>query len=213
MNLLGTDDTTMTSETGIKKELIIDSEEDNENENKIMRTETGSNLRLRLEFSSLMKNKPEGIIDINLLNDNIFTWRVVLQNLQPLNDSICIFDMSFTENFPYEAPKVKFLFLMYHPNICPKTNELCNDGKWCVVYDLRIFLIALRSLLSYPHVSANDNENPANLEAFQMWEQDKESYGTILKSLCQEETPFQWQEDFDRDEALKLQEQYEEIEK
>jgi len=76
--------------------------------------------------------------------------------------------ITFSSDYPYEAPTVKFVNQIYHPNIDLKTGTitllspsfhhlqhhhqgiLCSDGKWSVVYDTRVLLLSIRSLIAYP---------------------------------------------------------------
>ena len=70
--------------------------------------------------------------------------------------------MEFSDKYPIEAPKVRFLTPMFHPNIYADCN-ICLDilgNKWSRLYDCVAILTSLQSLLTDPNT-----ESPANHEA------------------------------------------------
>jgi ubiquitin-protein ligase len=91
-------------------------------------------LRLTSEYKALMQDMPEGIINIDLI-DSITTWRsVLLQQLLLIPQllgykcdalkQVLILIISFSDDYPYEAPTVKFVNQIYHPNVGLKTGTI-----------------------------------------------------------------------------------------
>ena len=74
--------------------------------------------------------------------------------------------MEFTEKFPSEPPKVRFLTTMFHPNIYANGNICLDilDKKWTPLYSCTTILTSIQSLLSDPNP-----DSPANNEAAQLF--------------------------------------------
>ena len=74
--------------------------------------------------------------------------------------------MTFSEEYPSKAPKVKFLTKMFHPNIY-KNGDICLnilDKDWAPTFDCTSILLSVQSLLNDPNV-----DSPANKEAAQLY--------------------------------------------
>lgn len=64
-------------------------------------------------------------------------------------------EMYLNENYPMEAPKIRFLTKIYHPNV-DKLGRICLDilkDKWSPAIQIRSLLLSLQSLLSDPNYS------------------------------------------------------------
>ena len=133
-------------------------------------------LRLMKDYESILKDIPDGVVEIILIDNDISKWRVTMQCLEtgPLKSHIVCFDILFPVDYPHTSPIVKFVNQIYHPNIDFKSGQLCSEGKWCAVYDVRILLLTVRSLLSYPNI-----EEPVNIEAAIMFSNDLDTFNEI----------------------------------
>jgi ubiquitin-conjugating enzyme (huntingtin interacting protein 2) len=57
------------------------------------------------------------------------------------------------ETYPFNAPKVKFLSKIWHPNISSVTGAICLDilkDNWAAAMTLRTVLLSLQALLASP---------------------------------------------------------------
>ncbi|CAF1397763.1 unnamed protein product [Adineta steineri] len=86
--------------------------------------------------------------------------------------------MDFPTDFPFKPPRVKFLTLIYHPNISTE-GVICLDilhSQWSAALSVRTLLISLSSLLNDPNP-----DHGLNKDALQLYRTDKEKYKEIAK--------------------------------
>ena len=104
--------------------------------------------------------------------DNLFSWMAHIEGgtgtrYEGLKYKLSI---SFPSRYPYAPPTVKFVTSIYHPNVDSHGN-ICLDilkEKWSALYDVRTILLSIQSLLAEPN-----NNSPLNVEAADMWENQK----------------------------------------
>jgi len=135
-----------------------------------------------------MIDMPDGVIEVILIDNDISKWRVTMQCLEigNLKSHVITYDIRFPEDYPHSSPIIQFVNQIYHPNIDFKTGQLCTDGKWCVVYDVRILLLTVRSLLAYPNI-----EEPVNTEAAEIFSSDKNTFNEISSLLVERNAPLE----------------------
>jgi ubiquitin-conjugating enzyme E2 A len=78
--------------------------------------------------------------------------------------------MVFKNTYPMEAPMVKFLTNIFHPNVY-EGGKLCLDilgNQWSPIYGIEAILTSIRSLLSDPNP-----DSPANGAAAEMYRKNK----------------------------------------
>lgn len=85
----------------------------------------GAKQRLMSEMRALQKEK---WVNIDSESPNLFKWKLALMVVNP--DSAFYggyfkAEMNFTNEYPYQPPRFKFLIPIYHPNIYP-------DGQLCI---------------------------------------------------------------------------------
>ena len=95
-----------------------------------------------------------------------------------------IFDMrlTFPDEYPVKAPKVRFASEMFHPNVYPD-GTLCLDiiaDKWNPIYTVSTILASVQSLLTDPN-----NDSPANIEAAKMLKSNPKEYKRRVRRIAQ----------------------------
>ena len=90
----------------------------------------------------------------------------------PYEEILSTISVSIPYEYPFSAPKIKFVNKIFHPNISID-GEICLDvlkDKWSPVFTLRTILISIMSLLSDPNP-----DSPLNGEAARMYVNRKKS--------------------------------------
>ncbi len=86
--------------------------------------------------------------------------------------------LSFPDQYPDKAPRVKFVSEMFHPNIF-NDGSLCLDiiqDKWKPIYTVSSILASVQSLLCDPNT-----DSPANADAAKLWTTDKKAYNKRVR--------------------------------
>ena len=75
--------------------------------------------RLREDLKKLIVDAPQETIQASPSGDSLFQWEAVIFGPEDtIWDSGCFnLTIEFTEEYPNEAPKVKFMTKIFHPNI------------------------------------------------------------------------------------------------
>ena len=71
----------------------------------------------------------------------------------PFEDGTFKLLLTFDESYPNKPPSVKFLTIMFHPNVYAN-GELCLDilqNRWSPTYDVAAILTSIQSLLHDPN--------------------------------------------------------------
>lgn len=139
--------------------------------------------RLQSELMSLMTSKTPGISAFPE-GDNMLSWMATIQGIQgtPYSGQTYKLSIKFPENYPFSAPKVMFVTMIFHPNI-DNNGNICLDilkDKWSAVYNVRTILLSIQALLGEPN-----NDSPLNTQAAQLWD-EKEEYAKIVKKRFEE---------------------------
>ncbi|GIX99216.1 ubiquitin-conjugating enzyme E2 C [Caerostris darwini] len=133
--------------------------------------------RLQQELRTLMMSGDKGISAFPS-EENMFNWIGTINGAEgTVYEGLTYkLKMEFPNNYPYNAPQVRFSTPCFHPNVDEHGN-ICLDilkEKWTALYDVRTILLSLQSLLSEPNI-----ESPLNLQAAQMWK-DQTTYRAVL---------------------------------
>jgi len=143
------------------------------------------------EYKTLSK---EPWTHIELVNDNIFHWKVALIVLNP--DSVYhggyfVANMKFPQNYPYSPPDFKFKRTLYHPNVyedgrlcisilhAPGDDEMSGESgaiRWSPAQRVESVLLSIMSLLDDANVSS-----PANVDASVMYRDKPEDYKKMVE--------------------------------
>ncbi|OIR57980.1 MAG: ubiquitin conjugating enzyme E2 [Amphiamblys sp. WSBS2006] len=117
--------------------------------------------------------------------DNIMSWKGIIRGPEgtPYEGGVFQVEISFTEEFPFSSPRVRFVSRMFHPNIYADGN-ICLDilsSRWSPSLTVHGLLISIRSLLHDPNPSS-----PANGDAASLFRNSKEKYTEEVKKTVME---------------------------
>ena len=79
-------------------------------------------------------------------------------------------ELFLTETYPMDAPKVRFLTRLYHPNV-DKLGRICLDilkDKWSPALQIRTVLLSIQALLSAPNP-----DDPLANDVAEHWKRDE----------------------------------------
>ena len=135
------------------------------------------------DFKRLQQDPPEGVSGAPH-DDNILTWDAVIfgPEATPWEGGTFRLSMTFSENYPNEAPKVVFVTKLYHPNVY-SDGSICLDilgNAWSPIYDVAAILTSIQSLLSDPNPAS-----PANAEAAQLYQENRREYDRKVRETVE----------------------------
>jgi len=135
---------------------------------------TAAQRRLLREFRKLQEDPPLGVSGAPT-EDNILKWDAIIfgPDDTPFEGGTFKLTMEFTDKYPHDAPKVKFVTKMFHPNIY-QDGSICLDilsDKWSPTYDISTTLHSIQSLLDDPNP-----HSPANSLAADLFMSNKSEY-------------------------------------
>ncbi|KAL0696830.1 hypothetical protein Bca4012_064010 [Brassica carinata] len=136
--------------------------------------------RLQSELMGLMMGGDPGISAFPE-EDNIFCWKGTITGSKDtvFEGTEYRLSLSFSNDYPFKPPKIKFQTTCFHPNVDVYGN-ICLDilqDKWSSAYDVRTILLSIQSLLGEPNISS-----PLNTQAAQLWS-NQEEYRKMVEKL------------------------------
>jgi ubiquitin-protein ligase len=110
--------------------------------------------RLRKELSELKQN-PVCNCDARPDNDSLMEWTSTIIGPigTPYENGIFKLKMMFSSSYPFEAPQVRFVTKIFHPNI-DSAGGICLDvlkHKWSPILNIEKILLSICSLLDEPN--------------------------------------------------------------
>jgi ubiquitin-conjugating enzyme E2 D len=142
--------------------------------------------RLQKELHDINKSQ-NPYFAVEASNDLMF-WKATIKGPENTFYSNQIYHLTITipNNYPFSAPKVRFMQPCYHPNISSR-GDICLDiiskkQKWSPLQNITSVLLSIISFLSDPNPA-----DPFNLEAARTYHKDKTKFAEIVKItyLCQ----------------------------
>ena len=112
---------------------------------------------------------------------DIFSWNayIIGPTNTPYENGLFKLNITFTEEYPFKAPNIKFITKIYHPNI-NNSGEICLDilkNNWSPALTIVKILLSISSLLSEP----NPND-PLDKEIGNLYINDYEKFVEIAKN-------------------------------
>ncbi|RHX97724.1 hypothetical protein DYB36_001452 [Aphanomyces astaci] len=119
--------------------------------------------RLAKELAEFNKNSPEWCT-VGPVDDDLLHWNAMVVGPEntPYAGGVFSIDLVFPAEYPFKAPKVKFLTRVYHPNVKSQSGEICADiinESWGPTLNVLHCLTALKQMLEQP-----DADNPLEPE-------------------------------------------------
>ena len=145
-------------------------------------------IRLKKEYNDIQRIGESDIINsnniklnISLKNNDITHWKVLFNGPidTPYENGIYELDVSFSHEYPFKAPIIKFITNIFHPNISTE-GEICFDmlkDQWTPSLTIYKVLQSVISLLPNPNP-----DDSLNLEARNLYKTNKEDYNNMVKN-------------------------------
>jgi len=148
-------------------------------------------IALLKEFKVLSK---EPWTHIELVNDNIYVWKVALIVTNPdslYHGGYFVAKMTFPNNYPYSPPDFRFKNPLYHPNVypdgrlcisilhAPGDDEMSGESaaiRWSPAQRVESVLLSVLSLLDDANI-----DSPANVDASVMFRDRKDEYVEMVR--------------------------------
>merc|ERR1712137_809333 len=121
--------------------------------------------RLGKEFQQLSQTAPQDWLEVQLVNDNLYNWRVVMigPDNTPYENGKFLIDLTIPVDYPFKNPVPKFLVKVYHPNVTDE-GKVCEQifQPWSPQSRILDVLSKLRNQSADPDVDTPLNMDIAN---------------------------------------------------
>ena len=138
--------------------------------------------RIQRDFKTIVASN---LIDysVKIISNNIYNWKILIHAKEPY-DNIAELNAIIPLDYPFTAPKIKFISSIFHPNI-DKKGDICLDmlkSEWKPTYTMARLIETIISMLSNPNP-----DDPYNIDAANLYKKDITAYNIQAKySLMQE---------------------------
>lgn len=126
--------------------------------------------RLLKEHRELQKEakKPDPEIILAPVEGNLYHWEGTIKGPEatPYEGGRFRLDVIVPSSYPLAAPNFRFTTTIFHPNVHPKTGEICLDilkNAWSPAWTLQSTCRAIIVLLSHPEPDSPLNCDAGNL--------------------------------------------------
>ena len=140
-----------------------------------------ANKRLERELKEMITSPPENC-SAGKFRENLFNWRATIMGPinSPYEGGVFKLDIHYPIDYPFKAPKIKFITKIYHPNI-NSNGGICLDilkDQWSPVLNISKVLLSICSLLDDPNP-----DDPLVPEIANIYKSDREKYTNTAKYL------------------------------
>lgn len=138
--------------------------------------------RLGKEIKSVTSpDKPfPNLIDVQLEQDSLFTWKVTFSGPDPSPYAKGIFKMvlTATENYPHEAPKVRFLTKVFHPGVSFTEGTVCENllADWTPDQGMLQVIQSVMKMMEAVGVEGAPQLGGVNVEASELLGKDRAAF-------------------------------------
>lgn len=135
--------------------------------------------RLKNDYNEFKTNPPSNC-SAELINNDMYHWKGTIFGPvdTPFEGGIFKLDISIPTDYPFKAPKVKFITKVYHPNI-NDNGDICLDilkSQWSPALKMSKVLLSICSLLEDPNP-----DDPLNTTAAKYYKTSRFEYNKIVK--------------------------------
>lgn len=137
---------------------------------------------LQKQVLALERNAPSTNLALSVVgDDDPCHYQATLRGPadSPFEGGTYLLDLQFPAEYPFRAPKVKFLTKIFHPNVDVNGTIYMNIfyDQWTPALSVEKFLLAIQSLLKSPEVNV---PSPGNNEAARLYMRDRDKYDAYV---------------------------------
>jgi ubiquitin-conjugating enzyme E2 A len=142
---------------------------------------TGSTMRRLQHELRAMLSAPDSV-SAGPIDDDILTWEATFTGPEDTvwEGGVFRLHLQFTDQYPNEPPRVKFLSTMFHPNVYAD-GRICMDilkSHWSPSTDVMSLILSIQSMLPDPNL-----DSPANPSAADLFRSNRSAYDSKVRQI------------------------------
>eukprot|EP00484_Ammonia_sp_Unknown_P000713 CAMPEP_0197020452 /NCGR_PEP_ID=MMETSP1384-20130603/1230_1 /TAXON_ID=29189 /ORGANISM="Ammonia sp." /LENGTH=147 /DNA_ID=CAMNT_0042448077 /DNA_START=13 /DNA_END=456 /DNA_ORIENTATION=+ len=143
-------------------------------------------MALRRLSKEAQEMEQDGVESISAgpVGDDLFKWQAMIMGPEnsPYEGGVFMLELNFSADYPFKAPKCKFLTKIYHCNINDK-GGICLDtlrDSWSPAIKIQQLLLMIQSLLTDPNV-----ESPLVPDIARLYNENKAKHDQTAREWTQ----------------------------